>query len=121
MKIWLDDIRKPPDGWIHIMSVEELIPFFEDNFDKIEAMSLDHDLGLKLKTGDDFLLWLEKAVCLGRYKGIPIIEIHTANPVGERRMKQALKNIEGRILGCKSVHGPLDDDDEKNFKKNKYK
>lgn len=93
MKIWLDDRRFPPRKWHWIMSVEVLIPFFEENFDKIEVMSLDNDLGWNSKTGYEFLLWLEEKVFNGVYKSIPEIRIHTGSPVGEQMMKQILHNI----------------------------
>lgn len=45
-------------------------------------------------TGMDVLTWLEKEVGEGRWtKELPLITIHTANPVAQQRMKQTLCSI----------------------------
>ena len=96
-KIWLDDVRKAPSGWIHIKTVEDLIPFFEKNYNKIKEMSLDHDLGENIMSGYDFITWLEEKVFAGKYKTIPNIKIHSANPVGRKKMTQGLDSINRKI------------------------
>jgi len=42
-KLWLDDVRIAPRGWIHAHSVEEAQKFFNSGI-KFDEMSLDHDL-----------------------------------------------------------------------------
>lgn len=96
-KIWLDDVRKAPSGWIHIETVEELIPFFEKNYNKIKEMSLDHDLGEDVMSGYEFITWLEEKVFTGKYKNIPKIKIHSANPVGRKKMTQGLESMARKL------------------------
>ena len=97
IKVWLDDERKAPPGYIHIKTTPELIKYYEKNHDKIDRMSLDHDLGDNIPTGYDFMLWLEEMVHTGKYNKIPDINVHSANPVGRKRMLQALASIQKRL------------------------
>lgn len=43
MKIYLDDIREAPEGWIRTMTVDATFELLKYN--KVEALSLDNDLG----------------------------------------------------------------------------
>jgi len=48
MKIWLDDLRKAPTGYITVRSVNEaktIIEKAEAKSEKIELIDCDHDLG----------------------------------------------------------------------------
>jgi hypothetical protein len=82
MKIWVDDIRLPPDDgtrWIWAQSSREGIHWLEEAYDQndgIEVMSLDHDLG-----GDDtsrrIVLWM----CENDFWPVEV-KVHSANPVG---------------------------------------
>ena len=56
IKIWLDDERDAPDGYIHCHSVNETIntiQFYEKYSVAIEELNLDHDLGVYAKDGGD--------------------------------------------------------------------
>ena len=59
MKVWLDDVREAPEGWIHIRTPEEAIDLLRSG--AVEEISLDHDLGIFTEegeaTGYDVLLW----------------------------------------------------------------
>lgn len=82
MKLFLDDLRNVPNGYIVARTYEECVSLLENN--KIETISLDHDLGTK-KTGYDVCLWLIE------HKIYPKeILIHSANPVGQKNMIQLL-------------------------------
>lgn len=87
MKLWLDDIRAEPDGYIHAYSVNEAkssIELAEMNGDIIELLDLDHDLGDYSFDGGDgikLVLWL---IDTGRYYPI---KLHTANIVGRDNMQ----------------------------------
>lgn len=84
MKIWVDDIRLPPEGWVWLKTSQEAIHYLtvvKSNFDKglpneIHLMSLDHDLG-----GDDttrpIVLWC----CENDFWPVEVV-VHSANPVG---------------------------------------
>ena len=98
MKIFLDDIRNPPnDSWVIIRSTEELITFYQENHKDIDILSLDHDLGDGLKTGYDFLLWLEERVFHGKINLPNCIIVHSANSVGQLNMIQKIRTIFERI------------------------
>jgi hypothetical protein len=96
MRVWLDDVRQAPEGWTHVKTPEEVIKLLGSG--EVEEISLDHDLGLTApkseRTGYDVLAWLEEAVATGAWKHpVPVIRIHSANPVGWRRMGQAIASI----------------------------
>lgn len=80
MKIWVDDIRTPPDEtWLwfkdSFMAMQFLMAAHRQNF-PIDLISLDHDLG-----GDDTTRPIIMAFC--RWDWWPLeVRIHTANPVG---------------------------------------
>jgi ABC-type uncharacterized transport system fused permease/ATPase subunit len=68
MKVWLDDLREAPQGWVHVRSPEEAIALLRSG--KVEELSLDHDLGLvdqngREITGYDVLTWIENGAWLG--------------------------------------------------------
>jgi hypothetical protein len=97
VKVWLDDVRDPPDGWIHVRTPDDAIDLLGSG--EVEEISLDHDLGLTTpeaeRTGYDVLLWLEAEVATGTWHfEVPKIQVHSANPVGRRRMEQAIASIQ---------------------------
>lgn len=50
-KLWIDDIRPAPEGWIHLKTSQEVIDFLtevKEKGNKLDIISFDHDLG-----GDD--------------------------------------------------------------------
>lgn len=97
MKVWLDDERSAPDGWVHVRTPERAIELLVTG--EVTDISLDHDLGLATaeseRTGYDVLKWLERAVVTEEWSGeLPTIKVHSANPVGQRRMALALESIQ---------------------------
>src|SRR5687767_6845462 len=101
MKVYLDDTREPPHGWVRAFTPEEVIAHLQTG--TVEAISLDHDLGLateeRERTGYDVLRWLEEQVATGAWSfPLPEIRVHSANPVGWKRMEQAIAAIE-RLAG----------------------
>ena len=90
MKIWLDDIREAPEGYLHCRSVNEAIKLIEEceHKEKIELIDCDHDLGDFACDGGDgikLLDWL-----LERNTKYPI-RLHTMNPVGRDNMRRMLE------------------------------
>ena len=60
-KIWLDDERPAPDGWILARWPQEAISWLASG--DVTHISLDHDLGDDSRgTGYDVILWIEEAV-----------------------------------------------------------
>lgn len=91
MKVFLDDIRPAPKGWVLVNHPLEMITLLKHN--KVKAISLDHDLGLENWTGYDVLLWLEKQVFCGWITDVPDIYIHTSNSSARIKMELARKKI----------------------------
>lgn len=96
MKIFLDDIRKPPDEtWTVARTAGQAINMLARNI--VTEISLDHDLGKKNSTGYDVLLWIERKVFCDYYIP-PLIMIHTANPAARIRMEAARDRIMRKVL-----------------------
>jgi len=77
MKLYLDDERIPPEGWIQVRWPEDAVEILKTG--KVTELSLDHDLGNDSHgTGYDVILWIEKEVVT---KGFvpPRITVHSAN------------------------------------------
>ena len=95
MKVWLDDMRPAPTGWVHVRTPEEVIELLRGG--GVEELSLDHDLGLDVgareRTGYDVLLWLEREVAKGRMRPPAVLRVHSGNVAAVRRMEQAVESI----------------------------
>lgn len=93
MKIFLDDIRKAPEGYTLCSSPGEVIKLLKTRKD-IKEVSLDHDLGEdEPRTGFDVLVWIEEQVICNHYKP-PYLKTHTTDPLAIMRMNIAIKTIE---------------------------
>lgn len=88
MKIYVDDVRKAPDGYAECHSVNETIRVIKENKDEIELLDLDHDLGDFGVDGGDAIKILDWCVENEFY---PKIVLHTANPVGRRNMERLIE------------------------------
>lgn len=63
MKVYLDDERAPPDGWLRVLWPSEAIELLKTG--KVTDLSLDHDLGDDERgTGYDVVLWIEEQAAL---------------------------------------------------------
>jgi hypothetical protein len=94
IKLYLDDERTTPLGWVRVYTYEECIEkLYTFN---VSHLSLDHDLGTE-KTGYDVAKWIEEKVFndIGYYP--PIITVHSANPAGKKNIELAIDSI-NRIL-----------------------
>jgi hypothetical protein len=92
VKVYLDDCRPTPAGWVPARWPEEVIRLLEQG--GVTELSLDHDLGDDAHgTGYDVLTWIEEAV---EARGFlpPRISVHSANPAAGQRMLQAIAAIE---------------------------
>jgi hypothetical protein len=83
VKIFLDDMRPCPNGFILAKNYKECITLLKNN--KVDVISLDHDLGGN-KSGYDVVKYMVE------YDIYPsTIILHSANPVGVQNMEQLLK------------------------------
>ena len=92
MKIYMDDERMTPLGWIRTYTVEETIEFLETR--AVTHLSLDNDLGEGLQEGYKVLDFLEETVYNDMTFPIPEVTIHSANASRVQYMQQALRTIE---------------------------
>ena len=91
MRIFLDDERKTPKGWVRTYWPNEVIDFLKTG--QVEVVSLDHDLGNDKKgTGYDVILWIEEAVIVNGFCP-PHILVHSANPAARLRMEKGILSI----------------------------
>lgn len=92
MKIFLDDERPTPNGWVRCFWPQAVIDILQTN--DVEEISLDHDLGNdEIGTGYDVLTWIEEQVVLHQYHA-PRIRVHSSNPAARQRMEQAIQSIQ---------------------------
>lgn len=96
MKLFLDDIRDPPDNtWTVARTMLEAKVLLESGYFEYKVLSLDHDLGKNTQTGYDLMKWIEKETHDNEYFLLPKkITIHSANPVGRKNMENAIRSIE---------------------------
>lgn len=91
MKLFLDDIRNPPDeSWVIARTYEEAIQHLMTGW--VEEVSLDHDLGTE-RTGYDVAREIERLVRFGVIDP-PNWRVHSANPVGRANIERALKAVD---------------------------
>ena len=95
VRVWLDDRRPAPEGWVHVRTPEQAIELLRRG--EVEELSLDHDLGLDVgareRTGYDVLLWLEREVAEGRIRPPRLMSVHSGNVGAVGRMEQAIGSI----------------------------
>jgi hypothetical protein len=92
IKVYMDDERVTPEGWVRTYTVEETIEKLETR--QVSHLSLDNDLGEGLQEGYKVLDWLEETVYNDRKFPMPEVQIHSANASRVQYMKRALGAIE---------------------------
>jgi hypothetical protein len=93
VKLWLDDIRQPPDdSWYWAKDAHDA--WYQLQTGEVTIISLDHDLGNDPYTGYWVLLNLEQMVFERKFNyDLPMFSIHSANPVGRRKMAFSIQAI----------------------------
>ena len=102
MKVFLDDERLTPDGWVRAYTQQEAIAFLKTG--NVTEISLDHDLGIELNSGTGYgvLLWIEEEVHTHHWVP-PKILIHSANPPARDRMQRCVEAIYNFIAAAKVI------------------
>jgi len=91
MKVYLDDERTPPNGWILVRWPAEAIEILKTG--DVEVISLDHDLGDdSIGTGYDVVLWIEEQVAINGMTP-PVIKVHSANTSAKAKMLAGIESI----------------------------
>lgn len=104
MKLWIDDIRPAPDGYVWLKSVNEALNFLKhfiifanhtwvcmrepNTFPNIELIDIDHDAGDYAYDGGDYIKILDYLI--EQNLSYPI-HIHSANPVGIANMRRIIE------------------------------
>lgn len=90
LKLYLDDLRPIPEGFVGVRSYSEFVIFITQN-GLPDYISFDHDLGLQ-ESGFDCAKWLVN-YCLDNVKPIPKFVVHSQNPVGKQNIESLLNNF----------------------------
>ena len=91
MKLWIDDIREPPKGYVWCKSVgqtKQVIHSNELRHEPIDLIDIDHDAGDYAFDGGDFIKILDWMEMTNR--NYPI-RIHSQNVVGRMNMRTIIK------------------------------
>lgn len=106
MKLFVDDVRPCPSGWELATTAEEAILLID--YENVTEISLDHDLGDSDHdpewTGYTVLMYIESKVVFDATYEAPIINIHTANTAGRKRLELCKGSIE-RFMRIKKGEG----------------
>ena len=95
IKLWVDDIRPAPSGYIWCAKTLDAIKYIQytlssKNGRKIEVLDLDHDAGDYAKFGGDYIKildWMEEH----GVGNIPV-RIHSQNAVGVENMRRIIEH-----------------------------
>ena len=91
IKIYLDDLRPTPDGWVRAYWPEDVYRLLETN--EVDIVSLDHDLGDDERgTGYDVVTYIEEKVVNDGYEP-PTIRVHSANTSARIKMLNGIDQI----------------------------
>ena len=103
MKLWIDDVRPAPEGYVWCKSVNETIAKILEETeynrlayvpDYIELLDLDHDAGDYASDGGDYIKlldWLEREGYPFYKINIWAFRIHSMNFVGEQNMRRIIQ------------------------------
>jgi len=94
MKVYLDDERTTPDGWVRVYWPDEVIKLLKTR--EVTEVSLDRDLGDDDRgTGYDVVLWIEEQVALHGFVP-PMMSVHSANVSARNKMEAGIRAIMGQ-------------------------
>ena len=103
MKVYLDDERATPEGWVRVFWPDEAIALLQSG--AVTEISLDHDLGDDERgTGYDVVLWIEEAVMTRDFVP-PKMAVHSANSSARQKMELGIEAI-NRWIGKSDRNDP---------------
>ena len=91
MKVFLDDERQTPEGWVRTYTVNETIDLLKSG--EVTDLSLDNDLGEGVEEGFRVLDWMEAEVIGGGFKPPENMQVHSGNPVRKIYMRDLINRI----------------------------
>ena len=97
MRLWVDDIRPAPEGYLLFRTVNDTLRYIRLNSDYIELIDLDHDAGDCAKEGGDYINILREMKRLTIVKKMDFSHIkfrlHSMNPVGVQNMRALIQDL----------------------------
>lgn len=95
MKIYLEDERTTPGGWVRVYWPDGAIELIRTG--QVTQISLDHDPGDdKRGTGFDIVLCIEEQIALhGFFR--PLMKVHSANVSARTKMENGIRAIEAMV------------------------
>ena len=98
MKLWIDDVRLAPEGYIWVKSVNEAKKIISDENNLITHIDLDHDAGDYASDGGDYIKVLDYIEELIRTSSTLFslslqkmnYHIHSMNAVGRENMMRII-------------------------------
>lgn len=94
VKLWLDDLREAPEGWLRAQTRDEAIAILKNNY--VEFASLDYDIRWdpggdgcdweNTRTGMAIVIWMWKT---GKWPRDGVA-VHSSNVAGAQRMISSL-------------------------------
>ena len=95
MKIWVDDVREAPEGYVHIRTANCAKKYIRMHPNDIEEVSLDHDAGMFAGEGGDYIEILKELERLTHVHKMDFSNIsfrlHSANSVGVQNMRAIIQ------------------------------
>lgn len=101
IKLYLDDLRPTPSGWLGVKTVEEAITALQSG--RVEEASLDHDLGIEQRSGYELTVWM-KQHNIWPAQGVTV---HSGNGPGIQNMCQEIESgTDGRYRRVGHIFRP---------------
>jgi hypothetical protein len=94
MKLYVDDVRQPPQGWQVARTVKEAVDIL--GAQAVEEVSLDFVIGNE--GGDNFSPVARFIVSMPKEKRPRIVRIHTSSSVGARILESILEGNVEKIM-----------------------
>lgn len=91
MRVFLDDKREAPEGWIRTYTVAETIELLKTR--QVMELSLDNDLGEGIPEGYLVLNKLEEIVFNDKTFPVPLMQVHSSNASRVQDMNRAISSI----------------------------
>lgn len=94
--LFLDDVRNPPkDGMPYVVArdVATAKTILVQNWDRINSISFDHDLGDNVPSGYDLATWIEEEIVMHKRSNHFTMTVHSANPIGAKRIRSVIENL----------------------------
>ena len=96
MKVYLDDEREAPHGWVRTRWPVDTIELLKTG--EVTDLSLDHDLGDDERgTGYDVLFWIEEQVAMEGFVP-PAMSVHSANSSARIKMEAGIRAIKRLVI-----------------------